>query len=47
MRGEQAAEPAPSSPPMLYAAWKPDITGRRSAATRSTATLFMATFRPP
>ena len=39
--------PAPSMPPRLNAAWKLGITGRRSAATRSTAALFMATLIPP
>ncbi|CAO0825474.1 hypothetical protein SMICM17S_05489 [Streptomyces microflavus] len=34
-------------PPRLNAAWKLGITGRRSAATRSTAALFIATFIPP
>lgn len=34
-------------PPRLNAAWKLEITGRRSAATRSTAALFIATLRPP
>ena len=34
-------------PPRLNAAWKLGITGRRSAATRSTAALFIATLSPP
>ena len=33
--------------PGFHAAWKPGMTGRRSAATRSTAMLFMATLRQP
>ncbi|MGY3684333.1 hypothetical protein ACVWXU_007956 [Streptomyces sp. TE33382] len=39
--------PAPIIPPRLNAAWKLGITGRRRAATRSTAALFIATFMPP
>lgn len=34
-------------PPRLNAAWKLGITGRRMAATRSTAALFIATLTPP
>ncbi len=39
--------PAPSIPPRLKAAWKLGMTGRRSAAIRSTAALFMATLSEP
>lgn len=42
-----APSPAPIMPPRLNAAWKLGMTGRRSAATRSTAALFMATLIPP
>jgi hypothetical protein len=34
-------------PPRLKAAWKLGMTGRRSAATRSTAALLKATLMPP
>jgi hypothetical protein len=38
---------APASPPKLHAAWNDGITGRRSAATTSMATLFIETFMQP
>lgn len=34
-------------PPRLKAAWKLGMMGRRRAATRSTAALFIATLMPP
>ena len=39
--------PAPTMPPRLNAAWKLGMTGRPSAATRSTAALLKATFSEP
>ena len=38
---------APASPPRDQAAWNEGITGRRSAATTSTATVFAATLTQP
>ena len=38
---------APASPPSDHAAWNDGITGRRSAATTSTATVFAATLTHP
>lgn len=44
---DERAEPGAEHPPRLNAAWKLGITGRRRAATRSTAALFMATLMEP
>jgi len=38
---------APVRPPRDHAAWKDGITGRRSTATTSTATVLAATFTQP
>ena len=38
---------APARPPRDHAAWNDGITGRRSTATTSTATVLAATFTQP